>query len=851
MHILKRKVRQMISLFDSLLQPEKSVRRHPIARTAKALLVHDNRMLVIALIALIILSMAEHRAEAQVWSLTKAQRQAYLSYYAPVILKRGDENDDKEGRDWLTNFDFDQDNNFSTNRVNWLNVDQYVAASAAHSTTSSYSRWRIRPTIYTALMEYMEGSSKSLVLLYHVYNAADKDGDQIHDWERIEVIVRGVSGTPGSAGETVSSATITVHHEHIMRRSYDSGLNFMQTATGKHVLIWQADESAIDTPFDACSTHAHELRFVTNPYSWIASQMSTLSQAEVNVNNKDEKKNIHYVFVPEGSSAAVSTWGAKPLNYTVASTLYSGVDNGDTVYWYRAKRITYELQDIADILPTHWQGSTWYKHWLSDKDVDVLLESPIINEAGQPEVSAGMQLFYATSRDSGSSSLTDGRNGYPAKEWLFGAYSAELNRDCLNDSDDFPAYSGSGLDSYGRSRGAASGYYNSHGAYWWQHDFFAHSGGLDSSSSSEAGTWLVGAWYTAANGGFDGRWVQLFDDRPGQEPSGSLSVPLNVTVTSNAPSTTIDLYNSDCIPITWTTNISGGTPAYNSTMYENGVSKGARTTYTGSYCNAGTNSSRTVAVSAIVTDSSSPVQSKSASAPTITIRSHAATVTPFNVTVTSNAPSTTIDLYNSDCISITWTTNISGGTPTYNSTMYENGVSKGARTTYTGSYCNAGTNSSRTIAVSATVTDSSSPVQSKSASAPTITIRSHAATVTPFNVTVTSNAPSTIIDLYGTECLSITWTTNISGGTSPYNSTMYLNSVSQGVRTTYSKTYCNAGTNSSITAAASATVTDSSSPVQSKSASAPTITVRSHYYNPSTGCYTYKDGKLILPDSCL
>jgi len=220
-------------------------------------------------------------------------------------------------------------------------------------------------------------------------------------------------------------------------------------------------------------------------------------------------------------------------------------------------------------------------------------------------------------------------------------------------------------------------------------------------------------------------------------------------------------------------------------------------------------------------------------------------VTPFNVTVTSNAPSTIIDLYASDCVPITWTTNISGGTSPYNSTMYLNSVSQGARTTYSKTYCNAGTNSSVTAAVSATVTDSSSPVQSKSASAPTLTIRSHAVTGTPFNVTVTSNAPSTIIDLYESDCVPITWTTNISGGTSPYNSTMYLNGVSQGARTTYSTTYCNAGTNSSITAAVSATVTDSSSPVQSKSASAPTITVRSHSFSPTPGCYTVKNGKLI------
>jgi len=121
------------------------------------------------------------QASAQTWSLTTAQRQAYLNYYAPVIMKRADENNNKQGRDWITNFDFDQDGDFSTNRQNWLNVPQYVNASAVGPST--YDRWRIRPTIYTALIEYMNGSSKSLVLLYHVYNATDKDGSGIHDWE--------------------------------------------------------------------------------------------------------------------------------------------------------------------------------------------------------------------------------------------------------------------------------------------------------------------------------------------------------------------------------------------------------------------------------------------------------------------------------------------------------------------------------------------------------------------------------------------------------------------------------------------------------------------------------------------
>jgi hypothetical protein len=477
-------------------------------------------MLAVALFALVGLSTTAEQASAQAWSLNNAQRKAYLNYYAPVILKRGDENSGKHGRDWITNFDFDQDGDFSNNRVNWININNYVAASASGSGT--YAHWRIRPTLYTALIEYMEGSSKSLVLLYHVYNAADKDGSEIHDWERIEIVVRGITGTPGGSGEYVNHVTVTHHKDHIMRRSYDSGLNFMQTATGKHVLIWQADESNFDGWGD---THGHELRFVKNSYSWIASQSSTTS-AEVNISGKDEKKNVHYVFVPEGSPSAVSTWAAQPLSYATASNLASRFDNGDKARWYQAKRITYELQDLADIIPTHWQYNPWHIHWLSSDSEDILLESPVLNEAGQAEVSAGLYRFYTKSRDIGKSDLTDGREGILDKNWLYGAYSAEQDEDFPSGSDDFQAYAGLGTDSYGRSRGAASGYYNSHGAYWWQHDYFVHSGAMVDAETREAGTWLYGSWYTAANGGFDGRWVQLFDDRPGYEPIAPLTLSM-------------------------------------------------------------------------------------------------------------------------------------------------------------------------------------------------------------------------------------------------------------------------------------------------------------------------------------
>jgi hypothetical protein len=441
-------------------------------------------------------------ASADVWTLSVAQRQAYLTYYAPVIFKRGDENNSQEGSDWLSNYDFDRDGNFSNNRVNWRTVNQYAMAGAN-------SQWRIRPTLYTGLVEYTTGGVKNLVLLYHVYNAADKDFDEIHDWERVEIVLRGVTGTPG-AGETFGHATITSHKDHVMRRGTDSAVKFMPTATGKHLLLWQADGSNFDLP----NPHGHELRFSTEAWTTLASRMeSSTSKAEVDINN-DNEKNVHYVFVPEGSPSAVAAWRAQPVTPATAYALASKVDNGTQVTWQATKRVTYELQDLADIVPTHWQYSNWQTHWLSSKFSDVLLESPVTSETGVAEVSAGLQRFYTASRDSGASDLTDGREGILSKAWFYGAYSGEENADEISGSDDFGGFEGLGLDSTGRSRGVASGDLASHNVYWRQHDYFVHTGVVETADRREVGTWLTGQWYTAANGGFDGRWVQLFDDRP-------------------------------------------------------------------------------------------------------------------------------------------------------------------------------------------------------------------------------------------------------------------------------------------------------------------------------------------------
>lgn len=483
-------------------------------------------------------------AHAQTWTLSKAQRQNYLQYYAPLIMHRADEDNGKIGRDWMSNFDFDRDANFSTNRYNWLQTPQYIAAGG--NPASPYANWRIRPTVYTALIEYMEGGSKSVSLLYHIYYASDKAGTAIHDWERVEIHIRNVAGTPGTFGEYVNATIITDHKEHIIRQSTDinQDMNFMQTATGKHLMVWQADENG-----GAPGKRERELHYVQNPYSWIAGRFAYGSnRAEVDITDDGDKANVHYVFVPETSSSAVSAWNAKPLAFATASSQYSGRDNATNAPWYAVPRITYELQDLADLHLSSWQFSNWQTHWTSDNVRDVLLESPIVNEAGATEVPAGLQRFYLGSRDLYQ---YEGREGFLWKKWMWGDYSAERDPDAFSNTDEFGGYAGTGLDSLGWNRSAVSGYYYSPNNYWWQHDYFVHTGGVNTQASREVGFWLAGQWYRPEYGGFDGRWVALFDDRPNDNPVAPLSL------SASLPG---DLCTSEA----WVTAYAvGGQPPYN------------------------------------------------------------------------------------------------------------------------------------------------------------------------------------------------------------------------------------------------------------------------------------------------
>ena len=97
-------------------------------------------------------------------TLNDDQHRSFLQYYAPVIFKQADEDEDHLGYDWITNYFFDNDSYLPNNKENWsTELDYYVDGSR-------HSDWNIAPTLYTSILEFWddEAQTKSVILLYPV-----------------------------------------------------------------------------------------------------------------------------------------------------------------------------------------------------------------------------------------------------------------------------------------------------------------------------------------------------------------------------------------------------------------------------------------------------------------------------------------------------------------------------------------------------------------------------------------------------------------------------------------------------------------------------------------------------------
>jgi Putative Ig domain len=237
---------------------------------------------------------------------------------------------------------------------------------------------------------------------------------------------------------------------------------------------------------------------------------------------------------------------------------------------------------------------------------------------------------------------------------------------------------------------------------------------------------------------------------------------------------------------------SGGTPGYTWSISSGSLPTGLTLAAPTGTISGTPTASGTFNFTATITDSGSPVQTKSASL-TIVIAASALSVT------TSTLPSGTNGTAYSQVLQA------SGGTPSYTWSISSGTLPTGlALAASTGTLSGTPT-ASGTFNFTATVTDSGSPVQTKSA-ALTIVVATNTLTVT------TSTLPS------GTKGTVYSQALQASGGTPAYTWSITTGSLPTGLTLAASTGTISGSPTASGTFNFTATVTDSGSPVQTKSA---------------------------------
>jgi hypothetical protein len=250
--------------------------------------------------------------------------------------------------------------------------------------------------------------------------------------------------------------------------------------------------------------------------------------------------------------------------------------------------------------------------------------------------------------------------------------------------------------------------------------------------------------------------------------------PLAVSVSGPATATT-DYYGPTCVTVTWTASASGGHPGYTYNWYlgTGTTSQGTGSTFSQTYCST----SQSVTLKAVASDSDG----------------HTATSATFTTTVSYRAaivakitgPATISTNTSTPCADVTWTASASGSGHsgyTYKWYLGTGTTVQGTGSTFTKRYCS--TTTTVTVKLVATASDSHSD---------DVTFTTN---ITHTNTLTASISGPAEVDIYGTTCQSVTWTSSVSGGTPSYTYSWTIGTSTTVLSTTSSltKTVCTGGT---------------------------------------------------------
>lgn len=268
--------------------------------------------------------------------------------------------------------------------------------------------------------------------------------------------------------------------------------------------------------------------------------------------------------------------------------------------------------------------------------------------------------------------------------------------------------------------------------------------------------------------------------------------------------------STSCTTVSWTASASGtGHSGFSYKWYIGTTLQTTGTSFSKQFCSSGGSSqSVTVKVTATASDGHQDSDSHTTSISFTPPPSPTASISgPAAVKLTSST----------ECKSITWTASATGGTPGYTYSWYigTSTTVQGTATTLTKTYCGP-----QTINVKVVVRDSAAQTDQATFTT-TITV------TPPLTASISGPSEETV---YGTQCVTITWTANVSGGTPAYSYSWTIGTSTTVLSTTssLSKTVCTAQTLNVKLA-----VRDSSSPIQTANATF-TTTV---YKEPATTCF--------------